>query len=747
MRGRLATALAAGSAALLLAPAGAMATRFVTTPSDAGPGSLREAVEESPSGETIVVPAGTYTLASGELQNTGRSLTIAGAGAAVTIIRAEDKSRVFGLTGTKPAPTVKITGVTIREGEVSAATADGGGISATGVDLVLEQVLVTDNHADADGAPSTKGGEAKGGGVYVHEGTLQLSASSISGNVASAVGGTEEHAGVATGGGVFTEGGPFTISASSFDEDEADARGGQASPGSSKQFGGIAEGGGLFAVLSEGEGASVSSVEADSDTATASAGPGGGGGISDGGGVFSVIDGPPLTVSAATMSGDRALAVGGGIVNGGAMFVNSNGAGYLIDDATIVGNLISSEPGGIAEGGGLFAGANNETSTLANDTLDGNTAEGAGKGGDLLADPKVQVANTIVAGGSASAETQNCYGEPTSLGHNIDSLDQCAFHAAGDLKNTEPLLGPLQLNGGLVQTQALRPGSPAIDAGAQGPCPAFDARGVKRPQGAACDIGAFELAPPSVTTAPASAVGVRAATLNGIVSNPDVLGGTVAFRYGTTTAYGTQVAGQTLSAGLGALMAGLEGQAVSAPVTGLAPATTYHFEALATNPDGDAAGLDKTFTTASEPVIGPPPPAPPVLSHLQVSPSKLRARTGRGASLASHAPARGATIAYRDSEAAKTTFTVLVRREGFKVGHRCQATRPRHAHAPRRCPRFVALHGTFSHADGAGAVRLRFTGRVGGRPLAPGRYRLSAVARNAAGLSSRAVTADFTVIG
>jgi hypothetical protein len=53
--------------------------------------------------------------------------------------------------------------------------------------------------------------------------------------------------------------------------------------------------------------------------------------------------------------------------------------------------------------------------------------------------------------------------------------------------------------------------------------------------------------------------------------------------------------------------------------------------------------------------------------------------------------------------------------------------------------------GTFTHADAGGRVRLHFTGRVNGRPLAPGRYRLTVRAR-AGGLSSVTLTFAFTVI-
>jgi len=57
----------------------------------------------------------------------------------------------------------------------------------------------------------------------------------------------------------------------------------------------------------------------------------------------------------------------------------------------------------------------------------------------------------------------------------------------------DPLLGPLADNGGPNKTMALQPGSPAIDAGNNATCPTTDQRGINRPQGSDCDIGAFEL--------------------------------------------------------------------------------------------------------------------------------------------------------------------------------------------------------------------------------------------------------------
>jgi hypothetical protein len=84
-----------------------------------------------------------------------------------------------------------------------------------------------------------------------------------------------------------------------------------------------------------------------------------------------------------------------------------------------------------------------------------------------------------------------------SAGHNLDSDGSCFLTATGDLPKHNPLLGPLAFNGGPTETQALLAGSPAIDAGATDGCPQFDQRGVARPQGRACDIGAYERVPPT----------------------------------------------------------------------------------------------------------------------------------------------------------------------------------------------------------------------------------------------------------
>jgi hypothetical protein len=82
----------------------------------------------------------------------------------------------------------------------------------------------------------------------------------------------------------------------------------------------------------------------------------------------------------------------------------------------------------------------------------------------------------------------------TSAGHNVFT-DATCNPVGSDLVVASSGLGALAQNGGPTATQALLPGSPAIDNADGALCPAVDQRGVPRPQGAGCDVGAFERTP------------------------------------------------------------------------------------------------------------------------------------------------------------------------------------------------------------------------------------------------------------
>jgi hypothetical protein len=140
---------------------------------------------------------------------------------------------------------------------------------------------------------------------------------------------------------------------------------------------------------------------------------------------------------------------------------------------------------------------------LVNSTVADNTSP-AGTGALFVgtftdAGATMTLTNTIVSDNSALGCFAGFFGAGpvslTSVGHNIASDGSCNLTAAGDQPDTDPLLGPLADNGGPTLTHALGAGSPAIDAADAAVCPATDQRGVIRPQGAGCDVGAFEIVP------------------------------------------------------------------------------------------------------------------------------------------------------------------------------------------------------------------------------------------------------------
>jgi hypothetical protein len=107
----------------------------------------------------------------------------------------------------------------------------------------------------------------------------------------------------------------------------------------------------------------------------------------------------------------------------------------------------------------------------------------------------------------------------------------------------------------------------------------------------------------------------------------------------------------------------------------------------------------------------------------------VAAATGRPA-VSAKARKTGAIVSYNGSQPATTTFTVQRPVAGRRSRRNCvKPTRHTAKHA--RCT-FYDNVGSFTHTDTAGANRFRFTGRISGRKLTPGKYRLQAVPRNTA---------------
>jgi hypothetical protein len=142
-------------------------------------------------------------------------------------------------------------------------------------------------------------------------------------------------------------------------------------------------------------------------------------------------------------------------------------------------------------GGGIF---NAGTLTLNNSTLSGNDANRMG--GGVLNEGALTVNNSIIAN---SPTVGNCAGVTAGA----DNLSDDATCSGFTIANA--MLAPLQVYPpGTTATFALLEGSPAIDAGNDATCLGVDQRGVPRPQGPHCDVGAFEGAVTSLTTTTSS---------------------------------------------------------------------------------------------------------------------------------------------------------------------------------------------------------------------------------------------------
>jgi CSLREA domain-containing protein len=186
-----------------------------------------------------------------------------------------------------------------------------------------------------------------------------------------------------------------------------------------------------------------------------------------------------LTVENSTFSGNSAEFGGGINIFGGSTLTVSN--------STLSGNSA------VFFGGGIL---NLDTVEVTNSTFSGNSARpGDGGGGVHSSRGSFTLRNTIVANSPSGG---NCAGVI------IDGLGNLQFpgmDCGATIPVADPLLGPLAANDGPApdppdgptKTHALQPGSPAIDTAVLASCPLTDQRGVPRPQGAGCDIGAFEL--------------------------------------------------------------------------------------------------------------------------------------------------------------------------------------------------------------------------------------------------------------
>jgi CSLREA domain-containing protein len=497
--------------------------------------TLRAAIMESnftAVADTIIVPAAVYKLTRpgsddgaliGDLDIT-TPMAIQGAGAGLTIVDgngAVTGDRVFQITANATETT--LSGLTVRNGKKLANTFDeGGGIywDGGGSHLLLRNVVVENNASHyggglylnfsnlgdvvdldhitvhANSATAAAGGLGanfgdfasldlhesqvdsntayEGGGVYFQGTTtfnllsVNITNSLIFLNRASLSGGFENHSGNAAV--------PVSLHSSKLYQNHADFYGGAL---------------GNYGALD------ISTSTLDSNTADSSSAASRGGGIYE-------YEGGQLDIKQSTLSRNTSK-TGGGFYS--EFFVHNN-AGLVLTNSTLSGNSAARDGGGIYADGGQIKLYN--ATIAANQVLVPNGIGYTGMGGGVYIAARVgfSAQNALIADnthlyGASLPVSDDCLGPVSSLGYNlIEETANCTIGGTltGNITGQDPKLGPLLNNGGLTQTQKLLLGSPAIDAGEQPSCTDdaalsinTDQRGIHRPIGAACDIGAFEL--------------------------------------------------------------------------------------------------------------------------------------------------------------------------------------------------------------------------------------------------------------
>jgi alpha-tubulin suppressor-like RCC1 family protein len=251
-------------------------------------------------------------------------------------------------------------------------------------------------------------------------------------------------------------------------------------------------------------------------------------------------------------------------------------------------------------------------------------------------------------------------------------------------------------------------------------------------QGATASLSATSLAFSKETvgtTSPAQSVTLKNEGPAPLTVSGDVLTGSGSFRKTSDTCSGaTLAAGATCSVAVD----------FTPTATGAASAAlAFTTSAVNTLSPVELGGTGVTST--------PAPSKAPELSALSLSKSTfVAASSGPSVVAAAHT---GTIVSYTDSESATSTFHVLKGKSGVIKGHGKSAhcgKASKHAKGKvKRCTYYKAIGG-FTHSDSAGKNSFRFTGRVNGKKLKAGRYRLVATARSSSGTSAQR-SADFKI--
>jgi hypothetical protein len=424
-----------------------LSTLTVLNNLDRGAGSLRDAIAQARSGDTVAfnpsLDGQTITLTSGELA-INQNLDIEGPGASLLAISGNDSSRVFEIG---QGVTATIAGLTITHGQAEAGKTDspngggGGGILNVGTLTVANDVLSA-NESDTHGGAITNGpaavltvtnstflgnqtidkgngGQVEGGAIYQGGGSKGLGAGATTTILGStfignrAVGGSGQvggFKGVALGGALHNDGlSTMTVQNSTFLGNQAiGGSGNSAAKNDTSAFLGVAAGGaitgdeGAFLGVSGCTFAYNQAIGGSNNTGTSS------GYVGAGRGGALAIWANANTVTNNTFIGNEALGGNGNTAGSGALLVGVGDGGAILHDpfghvphpSTVSNCTFTNNKaiGGAGNRGGVFVGdgmggalenANGSTTTVTGSTFSGNQAIGGngvagGNGGDGL---------------------------------------------------------------------------------------------------------------------------------------------------------------------------------------------------------------------------------------------------------------------------------------------------------------------------------------------------------------------------
>ncbi len=412
-------------------------------------------------GGGIYIWRGSVTMSGGEIISNTACRRGGGVGVATT-------DAVFTQTGDSLIAYNVVSGQAVEDGG-GGLYIDDGAASLTGGEVAhnLAQygggLFVSYGDATLNGGQMVSNTAGSGAGIYLYQSSANLYQSGSTLVAHNTATGTQSSEG---GAGLYIRNGAASLSGAQFIENRSNS----------------SRGGALVARFGS---ATLSGVDIESNSAEV------GGGMYVYQGSVSVHGGGLISNTASQAGGGFYVEMGGSATLESAHVVansatnNNGGGGYNSSGSvTMVNTTLSGNSSGYW-GGGYYHGSG--TTVFTYTTVAHNTAAANGDGIYFTNSGSFLVHNSIIANNGSV----NCNYNLTSNDYNLEYGNTCGLNATNDITDTDPLLDPLSG----VSDAILHPlgdGSPAIDQGSCVVGITADQRGVSRPEGVFCDIGAYE---------------------------------------------------------------------------------------------------------------------------------------------------------------------------------------------------------------------------------------------------------------